>query len=368
MSFTFESIVQNIGDAIFLFDKRERLVFLNKAAEEFIGKNYKELLTEKAKKLFHKKDIVLLIKKTIKEGRPFNYSDMEFKKENPVNIDISCYPFYAYHNKDFKGLTEIEGALLCIKEKLALTKREDTQFDSLLYIIGSIAHEIKNPLSGIKGAAQILKKIIQTPEADECISLILKESERLNSVLNNYLTMTKKPVFHEINIHEILEQAIKIMESELKKNKIILNRLYDLSLPPLFGDEGKLLQVFINLIKNSIDAMSESEDRYLKIFTKPSDEYMMIYENGLLEDKKRTTKQRFVVIGIEDTGIGISKSDIDKLFLPFYTKKKNGTGLGLALSKRIINDHGGTIKVKSDFSKGATFSIYLPIFVNRDNL
>jgi two-component system nitrogen regulation sensor histidine kinase GlnL len=368
MSFTFESIVQNLGDAIFLFDKKERLVFLNKAAEEFIGKDYEELLNKKTKELFHKKDIVLLIKKTIKEGRPFNYRDMEFDENNSINIDISCYPFYTYHNQKFKGLTEIEGALLCIKEKPLFTKKEDSQFDSLLYILGSIAHEIKNPLSGIKGAAQILKKISQNSEAEECTNLILKESERLNSVLNNYLTMTKKPVFHKINIHEILEQAIIIMKSELKKNKITVNRLYDLSLPLLSGDEGKLLQVFINLMKNSIDAMKISKNRCLKIFTKPSDEYMMIYEDGLLENKKKIKKQRFVLIGIEDTGVGIAKSDINKIFLPFYTKKKDGTGLGLAISKRIINDHGGMIKVKSNISKGSTFSIYIPISTNNDNL
>lgn len=358
MPFSFESIIHNLSDAIFLFDLKGRLVFLNKAAEEFIGKDFKEVSNQKIAEIFPKKEIESLIKKTIKEGRSFTYRDFEFDNNRPVHVDISCSPFYPYCN-DARKNSEIQGALLCIKERLSIAEKEDDLFDPLLFIIGSIAHEIKNPLSGIKGAAQILKEISDSNNAKECIDLIIKESDRLNSVLNNYLTMTKKPVFNKVNIHEILEYAISVMQSEIKKNRITINRFYDLSLPQILGDEGKLLQVIINLIKNSLDAMKESKKGILKISTKISDEYMVIYGDSLKKDKAK--KQRWVVIGFEDTGVGIPKSDIDKIFLPFYTKKDSGIGLGLALSKKIIKDHNGTIKVKSDLGKGAIFNLYLPV-------
>lgn len=363
MSFSFESIIHNLSDAIFIFDLKERLVFLNKAAEEFIGKDLKEIGNKKITEIFSKKEIELLVKKTIKEGRSFNYRDFELKTNRTVNVDISCSPYYPYSNDTLKN-SEIQGALLCIKERLSLAEKEDDLFDPFLYIIGSIAHEIKNPLSGIKGAAQILKEITDSIDAKECIDLIIKESDRLNSVLNNYLTMTKKPAFNIVNIHEILEYAISIMQAEIKKNRVTINRLYDLSLPQLLGDEGKLLQVFINLIKNSLDAMKESKKRHLKIFTKLSDEYVVIYGDSLKKDKAK--KQRWVIIGFEDSGVGIPKSDIDKIFLPFYTKKDNGIGLGLALSKKIIKDHKGIIKVKSDIGKGAIFNLYLPVSIKSD--
>jgi PAS domain S-box-containing protein len=357
MSFSFESIIHNINDAIFIFDLKKRLVFLNKAAEEYIGKDFREIKNKKVSEIFLKKEIESLIKKTIEEGRSFNYWDFEFDTNRAANVDISCSPFYPYSN-DVNKNSEIQGALLCIRERSSLAEREDDSFDPLPYMIGSIAHEIKNPLSGIKGAAQILKEINNSDDAKECIDLIIRESDRLNSVLSNYLTMTKTLVFNRINIHEILEYAILVMQTEIKKNKINISRLYDLSLPQLLGDEGKLLQVFINIIRNSLDAMKESKKRVLKIFTKLSDEYVVIYRDSRRDKAK---KRRWIVVGFEDTGVGIPKSDIDKIFLPFYTKKDSGIGLGLALSKKIIKDHNGTIKVKSDLGKGATFNIYLPV-------
>lgn len=363
---SFEAIINNLDEAVFLFDKKVRLAFANKAGEEFLGKSLKEIKNRQPGHLFpDARDIGVLLEKTLKEGRLFNCRDMEVDLGRAANINVNVSPYYLDGS--------LEGALLCIRENLSLTNREDYQFDVLLYLIGSVAHEIKNPLSGIKGAAQILRGSAGNSEATECVDLILKEADRLNSVLHGYLTMTRMPVFNRLNIHEVIEHAMRVMATGVKENRITVEKSYDPSLPVIRGDEGKLLQVFINLLKNAIEAMPKGTsrrkgvgqalpERRLSISTRPSGEYMVIYEG---EDRKaaRTKKQRWVVITVQDTGIGIPGNELEKIFLPFYTKKDGGSGLGLALSKKIIKDHGGTIKVRSKTGHGTTVSVYLPLQV-----
>lgn len=350
-----EAIINNLDEAVFLFDKKYRLVFINKIGEEFLGKNLTELKSIQFKNLFPgAKDVLALVRKTIKEGRSLNCKDMEIDIGRTVNTDLNISPYYLQNS--------LEGAILCLRENLSITERNDYHFDSLLYLLGSIAHEIRNPLGGIKGAAQILRGSAENPEAVECINLLLKEADRLNSILQSYLTITRRPVFNHLNIHEIIEHAMKVMGPVFKDKNIRIGKSYDPSLPNISGDESKLLQVFINLLKNSVEAMETIKGvKTLNITTRPSGEYMVIYERGIRNKKAvKTKKQRWVVISVQDNGTGIPGDDLNRIFLPFYTKKDKGSGLGLALSKKIVKDHGGIIKAKSRPLKETTFSVYLP--------
>jgi two-component system nitrogen regulation sensor histidine kinase GlnL len=372
----FEAVINNLDEAVFLFDKKGRLAFINKAGEEFFGRSLKEIRNRPFRELFPKSgDLAVFLQKTIKEGRSFNCNDMEVDLGRVSSVNLNITPFYTANT--------LEGAILCIRENLSITNREDYHFDVLLYLIASVAHEIKNPLSGIKGAAQILKRSAGNGEAMECADLILKEADRLNLVLNSYLTMTRKPVFNLLNIHEVLEHALRVMFATVEEKRIVTDKLYDPSLPGIRGDESKLLQVFINLLKNAIEAMDTGEGpkaarsarkqcgkgplareagpHVLSISTRPSNEYAVIYEGGV-----KSKKQRWAVVTIRDTGMGIPRDELNRIFLPFYTKKDGGIGLGLALSNKIIKDHGGIIKVKSEVGCGTTFSVYLPLQTNSE--
>ncbi|MFA5352999.1 MAG: ATP-binding protein [Thermodesulfovibrionales bacterium] len=361
--------MSNIDEAILLFDRTGRLIYINKAGEEFLGKGQKELNGKPAEDVFPQiKDMGMLIRKTIEEGRLFNCREMGFDKGRAGNVDIHISPLYSDEEVSPWG---IGGAILCLRENISITDREDYPFDSLLYLLGSISHEIKNPLSGIKGAAQLLKEKVsqgRDPEAMECVGLILKESDRLNAVLHSYLTMTRRPVFHQLNVHEVIEHSVRVMAAAMEDRGIRVHKTYDPSLPNISGDEGKLLQVFINLMKNAIEAMAQGERRDLTLSTRPSNEYMVIYE---ARDAGRKyagkKKQRWAVIDIQDTGDGIPRDELNRIFLPFYTRKEGGSGLGLALSKKIVKDHGGIIKVRSKAGLGTTFSIYLPLSVTSSN-
>jgi two-component system nitrogen regulation sensor histidine kinase GlnL len=353
--FTLEGLINNLDEVVCWFDQRGSLAFINKAGEEFFGRSLRELRNRSLSALFAEMgDLEMLLQKTLTEGRLYNCRQLEVDVGRIANVDLTLTPFYT--------ADVLEGAILSIRENLSLSERDDYQFDSLLYLLGSIAHEIRNPLSGIRGAAQILGTKPPESEADECVGLIIKETDRLNSILQGYLTMTRSSGFHELNIHEIIEHALRLMKTTIRDGKIAVEKSYDPSLPAILGDESKLLQVIINLVKNSLEAMQESDEKTLSVTTRLSDEYVVIYEqSGPRRADNRVKKQRWVVVNFQDTGVGIAKDDLARIFLPLYTKKERGSGLGLALSRKIIKDHGGIIRVKSAPGSGACFSIYLPL-------
>ncbi len=338
-----EAIINSLKEIIILFDKNTKITYINKSGEELFRKSSKDIIGKKFLHIFSgEKTISPLIKKTIHEGRSFRGRSVSLNIEHPINTDFSLSPYFIQDG--------IEGAILSISENINITDREDYDydFDSAVYLLGTIAHEIKNPLGGIKGAAQLMRDNTQRESIDEHINLIIRETDRLNSILQDYLTICKKPSFHPVNIHEVMEKALAIMNIQIRDAGITVRRMYDPSLPQIDGDEAKLLQVFLNIIKNAVESMKKGGR--IEITTSPSKESFL--DHGKIK--------RWVLISIKDSGKGIPEEDIKKIFLPFYTKKKSGTGIGLALSKKVIKDHGGFIKVKSQINKGTVFHLYMP--------
>ncbi|MCX7914302.1 MAG: ATP-binding protein [Thermodesulfovibrionales bacterium] len=348
-------ILNNIDDYIFLFDSAGKLIFFNKSAEELMSglkKDWRELYYTEL--FVTSKDLIALIQKGLVEERLFHCKDINLEFHGNINVDVSIFPFHAKNR--------VEGIIVSIRKNLSIIDKDDFHFDSLLTILSAIAHEIKNPLTGIKGAAQLLKELETNQDSRQYADFIMREVNRLDSILSDYLSLTLKPVLSDLDIHEVIEQALQVMGSDIKDKKIIVERFYDPSLPNIKGDASKLLQVFINLIKNAIEAMAKTKrGRKLSITTKPAKEYMVFYGNSTNRNTpSEPRKQRWIMITFEDTGEGISRENLSKIFLPFFSLKTGGTGLGLALSKKIIRDHGGTLMALPKSKKGALFKVYLP--------
>ncbi len=306
-----EAIINSLEEAIILFDKGTNIIYLNKTAEELFGKSSKDILGKNFSQIAGESPITPLIRKTITEGRTFRGKSVSMNLGRAINTDFSLSPLFVQSRTD--------GAVLLISENINIAEREEYDFDSFDFLIGSIAHEIKNPLGGIKGAAQLLQESARNSPAQEYTDLIIMETDRLNAIVNNYLVLCKKPAFHPVNVHEVLEKVISLMLMQMKKSKVVLKRFYDPSLPQIRGDEAKLLQVFLNVIKNSVESMKKGGK--LEISTCPSKE--SIRESG------RT--KRWALISIRDTGQGIDEKDLQKIFIPFFTRNKEGTGIGLAV-------------------------------------
>jgi len=234
-------------------------------------------------------------------------------------------------------------------------KRAD-RLASIGEMAAGIAHEIKNPLVGIRGAAQLMKAdrtLAAGTNLTEYLDVILKEADRLNGVLEGILDFTRlKPLSSgRFNIHAVLDRALLLQEENARQKGVVLAREYDPSLPEVTGNQDQLLQVFLNLVKNAIEAMPSGGK--LTAVTRMSDLFTSVQADG--------RKHRLMVAKITDTGCGIKQEHLQEIFAPFFTTKDKGVGLGLALSYQIVQEHLGTVRVESAEGAGTTFSVYLPL-------
>jgi len=206
----------------------------------------------------------------------------------------------------------------------------------------TVAHEIKTPLVAIGGyARRALKRSEQGKPGSHELEVILKETERLESITSEILDYSKttKLNYEKIDLNQLIKDALEVLKDKLKYNGIKL-KIRLLTEAPLILelDPKRIEQVLFNLIENAIEAMPQG---------------------GLLTVKTKR-KENFALFEIEDTGCGISQENLEKLYVPFFTTKPKGSGLGLPVSKKIIADHSGYIEVKSEVDKGTKFTVYLP--------
>lgn len=205
------------------------------------------------------------------------------------------------------------------------------------------AHEIRNPLGSIKGAAQYLKTEAVTEEQNKLFDVIIEETNRLNAVVSQFLDYARPYTlkFKEQNINALISKAISIIAANELAGNISLIQELDDKLPNVKADEQQLLQVILNIALNAIESMPQGGNLTFRTF------------------KIETSAGDAVGMTIRDTGCGISKDALKNIFKPFYTTKERGAGLGLAICWKIIKEHGGLIRVKSIPEKGSIFFIRL---------
>ena len=213
----------------------------------------------------------------------------------------------------------------------------------------TLAHEVKNPLAGIKGSAQILEQKLKDSHSEKFLKIIIDETERLNQIVTKILTPPSKPSLEFFNIHSALEKVYALAEAEKQEN-LKLVRDYDPSIPEINGDENLFVQAILNLVKNAQQAIENVMDPEIQIksrikYSRPI--------NGVLHST-------VCCIEISDNGMGIPKEMHDQIFFPTVSVKENGSGLGLTIAQDIIRMHGGGISF--DSSDGITvFSINMPL-------
>jgi signal transduction histidine kinase len=206
-----------------------------------------------------------------------------------------------------------------------------------------IAHEIRNPLGSIKGAAQYLKEEATTDEQQDLLNVIVEGTDRLNTVVSQFLNYARpyKLNLKSQNINLIIQKATSIIAVNKLVEKITIVQDLDKNLPDVEVDEQQFMQVILNIALNAIESM-------------PQGGALIFHTSGAEPDT-----EGMISVTIRDTGAGISRKDLKDIFKPFFTTKERGVGLGLAICQKIIKEHGGNISVQSISAQGTLFLIKL---------
>jgi len=230
--------------------------------------------------------------------------------------------------------------------KIERESRMQEQQEANRELIRNLAHEIKNPLGGIRGAAQLLERELADAEQREFTQVIVKEVDRLQSLLNRLLTPSRLPRVAPLNIHEVVERVRTLLTAEFPAVEI--KRDYDTSLPDLAGDKEQLIQAILNVARNAAQATGEQGE--IRITTR-------------IARQVTIARQRFrhaVAVAIEDDGPGVPAGLADRIFYPLVSGRQGGTGLGLSLAQSFVSQHHGLIEFES-VPGNTRFTILLPV-------
>jgi two-component system nitrogen regulation sensor histidine kinase GlnL len=352
---SWEQILSSVEDGVITLDRSGKVSFFNEAAETLTDLAASRALSLSFLRIFRKETwLVELIKKsfppTQESARGEGDLVSRWGKKVPVGVTVS-------------PLLEPDGSCLgsiLLVRNLTHHKEleEDLKRADRLAMVGTLAaglaHEIRNPLGGIKGAAQLLRRSLDPDSSlTEYTNIMTREVDRVNLLIEQLLDLSRpaKLEIVPINIHQVLEDVLSLELKTRIAPTLNVKKLFDPSLPPIRGDRNRLTQVFLNLVKNGYQAMDGSGT--LTITTRlDTDRHVRGQGPG---------RSRFIWVEIADQGVGIKDEDLLHIFSPFFTTKNSGTGLGLAVCYWIIKEHGGIIRVESVEGKGSTFKVSLVV-------
>nr|WP_175476222.1 PAS domain S-box protein [Evansella caseinilytica] len=330
----YELLIENFQDTVGIVTKDGYWIYINDAGrklfgvtrkEEIIGKNIMEFIVPKERERLKNELSKTALSKSI--------DITVLRTDNKMKaVDMKFLPSLYRERQTFqivlRDVTEQKKAeeIIYQKEKLSVIGQ----------LAAGIAHEIRNPLTAVKGFTQLLK----TEESNEYLDIMMEEMERIEQIVSDLLVLGKPQAanIEMVNIKRILQRTISLFHAEAMLHNIEIVQELDLSDPYIEGEADKLKQVLINLIKNAMESMPKGGEIIIRAKQLPSEE---------------------ILIQVMDNGVGIPPERIEKLGEPFFSNKEKGTGLGLMICNRIIKNHKGKMEIDSEVNKGTTISITL---------
>ncbi len=314
-----------------------------------------------------------------------------------VVLDVDIRPFYD-EIRNQPGLLVMFSDVTLV-HRLEDEKRRLDHLASLGEMAASVAHEVRNPLASIKMSMQLLRDEFTNGDDEgqgawmqESIVVVLKEVERLDAIVRDLLLFAKPHQLHRSSceIAHVIEYVLRVVASQCREHQIAVQRAYD-PLPHIWVDSAQMEQVFLNIAINALQAMPEGGTLSVSCHLLSTEQAIFdtagsscpptqrpsgssgtaISAYGWLIDKHATQKefrvQHWLEVLVSDTGIGIAPEHLQHIFQPFYTTKAHGIGLGLAITRRLVEDHGGYLRIESQANYGTTVAVRIP-FVTEANL
>jgi two-component system nitrogen regulation sensor histidine kinase GlnL len=352
---SWQQILTSLEDGVITVDPQGRVIFFNEAAEALTEISAATARRHPLEGLFKREPWLLELVKNTRPPRQESArgeGDFVTRWGRKTPVSVSASPL-----QDHAG--NFLGSILLLRDiKHRKELEEDLKQADRLAMLGTLAaglaHEIRNPLGGIKGAAQLLRRAIEGDASLRAYTdIMIRESDRVNQLIEQLLDLSRPWLlnFTPLNIHEILDEVLLLERHSAPEKTVTVQKRFDPSLPPIKGDRAQLTQVFLNLVKNAYQAMNHGGS--LVLTTRLETDFHIRAQGR--------NRSRFIWVDIADQGSGIKEENLPHIFSPFFTTKNSGTGLGLATCYRIINEHGGMIRVESAEGKGTTFKVGLVV-------
>jgi len=353
-----KTFLSELNTGIIILDRSLKVISINPSALSFLDTSEMLSIGSKIDQVFYEEpDNLKSFEGSLKEQRGFTKTDalLHLKKGKKVLCNYSIHPISeGSQNGLLIEITNKEAS----SELIERYRMQSNQQISQDFVRG-MAHEIKNPLSGIRGSAQLLSNKLKNVQQKEYTDIIIKQTDRLTALVDSILGPNQKPDFKWQNIHYPIENVLSLIEKESTYKKIKILKDFDPSIPELFIDSYLIENSILNLVKNARDALIESDTASPKI------EIITRISHGEIIEKNRTATT--CKISVVDNGPGISEEIRDSIFFPMITGKDKGTGLGLSITQGIISQHKGNIHFNSRPNK-TEFFINIPIMTAEEEV
>ena len=347
-----DRILDGLNTSILIVDDAQHLVYLNVAAETLFGVSRNQVrgrpITEL---LIDATALTDVIERAVETWRPISRRELTLRRANgatELTVDCNVAP---YEEPGVPGAVIIEISDGTQHQRITRENALLTQIGGSRAMIRQLAHEIKNPLGGLRGAAQLLERQLGDAAMREYTSVIISEADRLATLVDTLLGPGHHPRKEPINIHELLQHVGHLLAADAPPNVSVV-RDYDPSLPPLLLDRNQIIQAMLNLGRNAVQALAQQRA--------PDGGKITLRTRALTNQNIGARRHRLVAcVEFEDTGPGVPELLRDTLFYPLVTGRPDGTGLGLAVAQDLVSRHDGLIEFESRPGL-TTFTILLP--------
>ncbi len=344
----FESVFESIIEGLIVLDENNKVQYINNIALNMFNLDLKSILDEDISEVFGNSDISEIFRNVQKSGVEIHNREIEVDNyDEHYIIRVNVFPL--------KQKDTITGTIIMLLDITAAKNEEERlrraeSLASLTNLAAGVAHEIKNPLSAIAIHIQIMERYISNlPENDNLksqfesiVTIVSEEIDRLNRIISDFLFSVRPTILNKkvINIENLIQDILNLLSMQVKEKSIRLTLKVEKNFPEIICDPNYIKNAFLNIVKNSIEACDDNDEITITLHREGNN----------------------AIIKFSDTGKGISKKDINKIFEPYFTTKDFGTGLGLTIVYKIIKEHKGDISVTSKEDKWTTFTVKLPIF------
>ena len=351
-----QSVLDAVLDGILLLDDEGRIEQVNTEGCRLLEASAESITGQAVERVLGSNHELAALVKRVADTRQSAIRDevaLERRLGEDLIVDISASPLFEEKEGRFRG-TVVVMRDRTISRSLREEVAQREQLTSYGHIAAGIAHEVKNPLGGIRGAAELISRWSDDERANRAAELIVSEVDRIADLVEELMVFARGDELEiaMVNLHQVLDEVIDLARMDPLCQGKTIKRIYDPSIPEFAADADRLKQVFLNLVRNALQAMDEGGDR-LEISTRMTLDHRLTAQDG----RRLPTVQ----VCIHDSGRGIAPEILDRLTTPFFTTRKKGTGLGLAVSHHWITRHRGSLRFTSEPGQGTSVYVNLPL-------